>query len=273
MAQCANCQVCQTSQRQRATPCGPINDRSCIQCPVGNIVTGSALDTCTQCAGGTYADNANNRCLTCQTCARTHRQTGACTSASNRACEACTNNRVTSETNSQFCSLCRKDYYDTQGSTVANEPNCAVCAGSACSVGSYVVCTTSADGWSGYRECRRCQGHQISDSTPCTQHMGVATACSGAGTTAVNCENCPAGTERPAGSPWVSVTENGVTINIQKCLPCGTGKFKASASNQACGDCTNKPENSAYVSWGTDTPSTSSCPWCVAFSGSGWRCD
>lgn len=159
------------------------------------------------------------------------------------------------------CAACREGYYNTGAGVNSNEPVCAVCATSVCAAGTYVSCTTTDQ--MGSRECLRCQGHSHADSTKCAANRGVPKGCFGTSSENVQCADCPAGTERPDGTAMVSVSSGGRSVEIQQCLACGVGKFKASASNAACSACTNKPaENSQYVSWGTTAAtSNAACPW------------
>lgn len=258
---CQNCAVCSTAQRQRNTPCTTTENNRCTACALGQIVTGAGLDTCSTCGAGKYADNANNVCADCRTCARTHRQTAGCAPEGDRQCEACPpeTNRVTTVTNSVHCAACREGYYNTGAGGNSNEPSCAVCATSVCAAGTYVSCTTSD--LMGSRSCLWCQGHSNTDSTKCAANRGVPKACFGTSTENVQCMDCPAGTERPEGTPMVSVSLGDRSVQIQQCMACGTGKYKLTTSNTACIDCTNKPDNSQYVSWGTRTPASSDCPW------------
>lgn len=264
---CQACSVCSTQQRQRNTPCGGTSNNQCVVCPEGHIVTGGLLDTCSPCGTGTYARSSDNTCATCQTCARSHKQTRDCTAIGDRTCEACPFNRITSETNSVYCSRCRAGYFDTQGGS-SNEPNCNECATSSCgTIGMYIVCTTSDQ--MGFRSCEWCEGHNNANSKKCTAGQGVSKACDGQGQEKVLCQDCPAGTERPDGTPLIDVGDSKL---IQKCIACGLGKFKASAGTANCGACTNKPANSQYISWGPTTPSSNSCPWyalCWFFSCAG----
>ena len=258
---CQNCAVCSTAQRQRNTPCTTTENNRCTACALGQIVTGAGLDTCSTCGAGKYADNANNVCADCRTCARTHRQTAGCAPEGDRQCEACPpeTNRVTTVTNSVHCAACREGYYNTGAGVNSNEPSCAVCATSTCAAGTYVSCTTSD--LMGSRSCLWCQGHSNTDSTKCAANRGVPKACFGTSTENVQCADCPAGTERPEGTAMVSVSLGSASVQIQQCMACGTGKYKVTTSNTACINCTNKPDNSQYVSWGTRTPASSDCPW------------
>lgn len=256
MASCSSCITCDTNQRQRRTACGPINDRTCVQCDQGSIVTGADLDTCTPCGANQYAWANDNTCKTCSNCARSHYQQTACSNSADRVCQACPNNRITSTTNSASCSACKTGYYNAGGST--SEPICNECATSSCgTIGTYVSCTTTDQ--MGSRTCEWCEGQAHEDSVKCAAGSGVSRACDGTGTTKTSCALCEAGTERPAGTAMVDM---GSSRFIQKCIACGTGKFKAGTSSANCGNCTNKPANSQYTSWSAGTtPSSNTCPW------------
>lgn len=247
---CRACTVCQTSQRQRRTGCSATSNEQCPQCSEGHIVVvnPSPPDGCRECGAGTFARASDNTCATCRNCANTERQTRACTPDGDRQCTACTNNERVRSLNSQTCDGCVDGYYRT------NVPSCAICDGSSCGEGRYRTCYNTADE-GGKRDCNDCQGQQESTgSNICAAGRGVSERCEGTGVRNVQCADCPAGTERPAGTPLAD--------KIQKCIVCGMGKFKASAGIQNCGDCTNKPAlNTQYVSWGFTTPSSNACPW------------
>jgi hypothetical protein len=248
MANCAVCRTCDVTARQRRTACLADSDSTCEPCNEGFIVTGSALDTCTQCGAGKYAQNSQNTCLDCRNCDRNSRQDTACSSRADRTCMPCGNNRRTTSLNALSCDGCVDKYYST------GVNSCALCAGSNCGQrGQYVECTTTADGM-GQRSCLWCEGQDFTQSPKCLAGWGVLSACDGLGTTKVTCQRCPAGTER--------LSDSSVTDGIQACLACPTGKFKALQSASPCGDCTNKPANSQYAAWQVgDDRSKDQCRW------------
>jgi len=248
---CGTCKTCTIRQR-RVTDCGPVYDRTCEDCPAGNIVTGANLDTCSLCGAGKYADQPNNVCRTCKDCPQTSRMTSQCAATGDRQCTACTGNEGALSLNAETCLGCIPGYIRTLSSTGTG--SCVVCNGQngGCLQGQYVNCYTSAGG-AGMRDCVACAGHASTGPTACSAGYGVTRKCVGTEIAQAPCALCPAGTERPSGTPMVD--------GIQKCVACGVGKFKAGASSAECGPCTNKPGNSEYVAWGLTEAGSNACPW------------
>jgi hypothetical protein len=255
---CADCKTCSTALRERRTPCGPVYDRTCVQCSAGNIVTGADLDTCTECnAGaylGTYARASDNTCVKCYDCPRTEGVATPCQKHADRTCAACPTNQRAPQLNGD-CRGCVGGY-------VWGVSGCIPCSQAACGLTQYIKCTTSVDLMGG-RDCLHCQGHNHASSTKCAAGYGVSVFCAGDKQEAIACTACAAGTERPDGTAMVANAGN--TVQIQQCKACATGKYKVGTGTGDCQACTNKPgDNSVYAAW-TATAGSSVCPWFVFF--------
>ena len=250
-AACTTCRNCDTSLRQkRTTPCGPINDRTCEMCPVGNIVTqaGSDLDVCTPCNSG-FAKASENICAACITCPQTHRINTDCMATADRTCTLCTENKMALEPNSFSCMGCRLGFVKIDLSVF----KCleAVPASGGCTIGRYFKSSYSTS-TGGTFECILCQGQK--ENQVCANGYGVSERCNG-GDKYVTCAPCAAGTARSS----LMDLQN----EMQACLKCSTGTYASSTGLSACVACTNKPAGiSEYTAWGIAIPATSNdCPW------------
>lgn len=224
--------------------CGPINDRQCAKCPDDSYVSGGV--TCVACTSGKYRTLDKLGCATCRTCTRFESSSG-CNGAVDRTCTSCGGNKMTLALNAETCAGCENGYFNTGASS------CAVCQDSSCGAGNYRTCTFT-DARGGERTCTPCQGQAEAFSVKCGAGFGVDTRCDGKGSAMVSCSGCPLGTERPV--------QNSITNEIQKCLACQQGYYKAVVDGNPCVACTNKPaSNSQYVSWGADSPRVNNCPW------------
>lgn len=254
-AVCTDCKTCSTAQRERRTPCGPVYDRTCVQCGAGNIVTGTDLDTCTECnAGaymGTYARASDNTCVRCYDCPRTHGVDTPCQKHADRTCAVCPTNQRAPQLNGD-CRGCIAGY-------VWGVSGCILCEQATCGLTQYIKCTTTSGDQMGGRDCLYCQGHNHASSTKCAAGYGVSMFCAGDKLEAIACAACAAGTERPDGTAMVANAGN--TVQIQQCKACATGKYKVGAGAGDCQACANKPGiNSVYAAW-TVTAGSSVCPW------------
>jgi hypothetical protein len=246
MTVCQDCSIiCDVTQRQRKTACGPVYNQRCETCSTGHIVTGAGMDVCTPCNPGTYARASDNTCASCKDCLREEKMLANCEAAADRSCTACPTGQRTRSLNSDQCLGCIPGYIRASDTCVLCNSENANCAS-----GRYINCKTNLEGNGDY-DCLLCEGQ--TENPSCSEHHGVSTRCGGGGTTMVSCTPCAAGTERPTGT----ALEN----SIQKCRQCLTGTFKAAAGASACGACSNKPANSVYASWGTTTATGNSCPW------------
>ena len=245
---CAACMTCSTTRRERRTGCYASQNELCPQCDAGSIVQlGAATDSCVTCTVGKYARASDNTCQTCKECTRFERQTSPCQTSGDRVCVACGGSRYNRAVNSDTCAGCIEGYFD------AGAGSCSVCADSSCGAGNYRTCSFTA-AYGGVRTCTPCQGQAEAFSVKCGAGFGVDTRCDGQGSAMVSCSGCPLGTERP--------NVNSVTNEIQKCLACQQGYYKAVVDGNPCVACTNKPaSNSQYVSWGADSPRVNNCPW------------
>lgn len=248
---CQTCKTCDTAQRQKRSPCGPVNDRVCETCPTGHIVTGADKDTCTPCDvgiyAGKYAKASDNACVGCKDCDRRDYQATACQAAADRSCTPCPAGLRTLNLNSAECLGCIAGYIRASNTCVECISKYTVCTD-----GHYVRCTTSADGNGDY-DCPFCEGQAEVGSASCNAGYGVSTRCDGKGMATVSCTACAAGTERPASTQLENF--------IQKCKQCATGYYKAAAGASACGACAASPANSVYAEWGTTLATSSDCPW------------
>lgn len=244
-AECQTCGTCTATQIE-TTQCGPIYNRACQDCGAGQIVVSN---TCTTCDAGKYTTDRIT-CKSCDTCNIGTYYTTACTSTQARVCATCGTGYTTSESNLNFCNQCADTYYNPSS---VSPPSCVKCAANtACSQNYWQKCT------GGLRSCEVCDGHNAANSNSCPEGKGITTKCDGTGLQNTVCTDCGAGFERPAGTPMIE--------NIQKCVKCGMGKFKAAAGTANCASCTNKPVNSVYRNWDLgEAASTSSCPWYAVF--------
>ena len=250
-AACTQCSSCSTALRQKRTaPCGPINDRTCEMCPVGNIVTqaGSDLDVCTPCTSG-FARASDNTCADCTTCPQTHMIMTDCMATADRTCTLCTENKMALEPNSFSCMGCRLGFVKIDLSVF----KCleAVPASGGCTIGRYFKSSYSTS-TGGTFECILCQGQK--ENQVCANGYGVSERCNG-GDKYVTCAPCAAGTARSS----LMDLQN----EMQACLKCSTGTYASSTGLSACVACTNKPAGiSEYTAWGIAIPATSNaCPW------------
>lgn len=260
---CLGCKTCDLTRRERRTPCGPVNDRTCVQCSPGQIVTSSqfdSYDSCTTCNDGSYpnsyADSANNRCAPCVDCGQDSEQDVPCTATTAKTCKLCTGNKRSSGLNMN-CDGCIANYVRAGASCGICESASGPSTQAGCGDNQYIRCITTNT--MGSRQCLFCQGHDHASSSKCAKGYGVSVFCKGASTVAVSCAVCPAGTERPAATPMVANADN--TVRIQRCVPCTIGKYKVGANDGDCQACANKPDFSEYLAWSTTAADTSACPW------------
>jgi hypothetical protein len=249
-ATCQPCRTCDPKQRQRRAGCTPTADETCPTCNPGFIVT--AAQACQQCTGETYALDVEERCATCTTCTRTQRQERACSSTSNRECRPCDPNERTLATNADKCDGCVDGYF-----RFGIPARCAQCAGADeplwCATYQYRRCYTE-DGM-GLRQCLFCDGQNHASSTKCTAGKGVSEMCRGSQTSRIQCQDCEAGTHRPAETPFFEGTH-------QRCVACSLGTFKAAKGTANCVSCTVKPANSQFSEWEAGNKRMEDkCPW------------
>ena len=223
--------------RQCANNLNTICD-TCLDSAIAvNLADG--MQTCRQCAGGTYRSADKLSCVTCKSCTSEQyvKSGDECTLTKDRVCTDCQNNKATSILNSGSCDTCKPAYYSTSPGF------CSLCTSAPCAPGFYQSCTNAV------RACNLCAG--LSASTACALRgygPNQPTCPEGTATNTV-CEPCPAGSERP-------------NLAILQCSKCGLGFYKTAASASDCLACTNAPvSNSLYFTWGNAPATTASCEW------------
>lgn len=247
---CQPCKVCDPKQRQRRVGCTATVDETCATCSPGFIVT--AAQTCQQCTGDTYALDEAVTCAPCTTCTRTQKQRTACSSTTNRECTPCDANERTLATNAVSCDGCVEGYF-----RFGTPAKCTLCAGMEeplwCATYQYRRCYTELG--MGLRQCLFCDGQNHASSTKCADGQGVSEMCRGSQTSKLQCQDCEAGTHRPAGTPFFEGTH-------QRCVACPLGTFKAAKGTANCVSCTVKPANSQFSEWEAGNKRMEDkCPW------------
>jgi hypothetical protein len=238
-AGCVACRSPCSATQAETTPCGPINDRVCQECLAGTVLLNNQ---CVYCPYETYTLDRQT-CLGCTTCSTLQYVTSPCQINQNRACADCPLGSKTTGLNSAPCSLCIDGYYDPGTSPFT----CISCDLTTCQAQRWVNCA------GGTRTCSICAGHQ--GGTVCAVGTGVPGTCTGASRVNPPCTPCRAGTERTSTTPLGA-------DNVQVCVKCATGKYKAVNGTSACLSCANKPSNSVYRAYLlTEPATTSACPW------------
>ena len=235
---CTQCILCMPWQKETQT-CNIDNDRRCERCPSNSMATTYECIACVDRV--TYASEDQSRCDTCTTCttAQYLPSGNECTGSRNAICLNCADNRMSMTTNSLTCNTCANGYY-LSGTT----GTCVDCATPNCPTNTYIRCAN------GIRTCVVCAGNTLANA--CTYGKEPNQICTGTQRSDSTCVNCGPGSER--------LTANvGTTL---MCVQCSLGNYKVFKSTDTCRPCSNKPaENSLYLAWGNQIPSSNTCPW------------
>lgn len=237
-ARCLACDTCAPGEFERSA-CTTLNARWCVACRRQEVVIDNR---CVACSVGTYTSDDRLSCQPCSVCtAPTHFRAngGECTTTQNTVCTPCADNKAATRDDQAVCDTCTAGFFRrASGSTFV----CARCSDNPCDANQYISCANAV------RQCLTCPG--VTTGTACARGMEPSKTCDGRSTEPSVCQNCGAGSERPAGS--ISLI----------CERCRMGFFKTIQSSDDCGRCTNAPASDAtYLGWGNTVPNTANCPW------------
>jgi hypothetical protein len=242
---CSPCKVCTAGQETTRT-CDFYGDRECADCYRGYIVAPRTDGTsyCSWCNSGVTYANANwLSCDPCSVCTSPNQYLppdGQCLTYRNTLCSNCLENKATSSNNMGVCDTCQAGYFKVVS---GNSFVCQACASVPCNANYYIQCANAV------RQCVICPG--ITEGNACNAGYEPSSACDGTSASPSVCQECKKGTERPT---------NGLPLTCSRCNQVGFYKDKDGPQN--CGPCTNKPQNdSVYLTWGNDVPSSANCPW------------
>jgi hypothetical protein len=218
---------------------------ACLDCKAGTYGAGSQVRTaCTTCSAGTYQPaTGTTACINCNPASTCGSGTKAvpCPSNENTVCAPCSPPYTTQYAGQATCNACLAGHYYAFD-------QCNSCLtptfGLSCTRDQYVTCPA----YSTTHTCVYCTGSGLGGVAFCGIGQEQDKTCaSGVDTTDAKCVDCGAGREKNSASS-------------RACSPCSTGYYKSLGGPGACLACANKYAIGAAYIYRAETQSPD-CQW------------
>jgi hypothetical protein len=272
---------------------GGLQDRACLECPVGKFNKEADVWACTTCPAGFFRkeysahekslgfENDPTSCEPCGDCQAGQYMTGNCTEDVTGTCEDCPAGFFSDGKNAQQCKACPSGHFRNENAALTRCQTCQECP-----AGTHINAKKSCDqsGLTSDKGCLACARGKFAaelDQTECAfcppntyQNTKKSAACK-------DCSACPPG---KSVSKWMSCDRDGSKTN-RKCDICPKGTFmdvSSGAWNETAGafssiakKCKSCPQN--YFNSGknkADCQLCRSCPPGKSVETSKWgKCD